>query len=572
MSKVYAHLGLVFISLFVSSYSSWLILELNQFTDARVHELRKRIRITSFNRHNQARIKGDDTFSYVKPSSFLAGKEVNKVTYEVHSKKDTFAFQEFHLALEEGAILRAIFAIDVPASKKNISVPESWKMTLVGHAHDWITLLDTLPPENRVSAMSEDSTLKKFYKGAYNFFQIAEQSLMADGYQAAYDSLLSLESEYADENNLSEKSIYYQALMTFASFVSQHRKSLHYQAIGIPRRYKDTLPDMSNFRPQDAKRYLINRYADAPVLLLNEAHNSGQHRAFVRSLLPGLYEKGFRFLALEALDHNDSTINGRGYPIQTSGFYVREPAFAQLIREAIALGYQVVPYEDTTSVFDPEQSAIERSNMRDQAQAQHLYNLISRHPDEKVLVLAGHAHIAKGSDENWIKMGQRLVDLLGQDIPSVECTLMREGYEPKNESGYYRAALQMANPERPFVLIDTTNNQPFVHPSYPEKYDLNVFFPRTDETNGYPDWLVTSKDFYYDFTVDQDFLRGKLFQVYNLQEWEQEHQKAIPINQVIIGQHERWKFRFFLPPGSYIGLVSGANHTPIYRKQFRVSN
>ncbi|MFY8111233.1 MAG: hypothetical protein ACOVKP_04415, partial [Flavobacterium sp.] len=93
-----------------------------------------------------------------------------------------------------------------------------------------------------------------------------------------------------------------------------------------------------NFKPQDAKKYILNRSKSEKLIILNEAHNNSRHRVFTTSLLKGLYKNGYRFLGLEML--GDTLINQRKFPIQENGIaYTNESQSANLIREAIKIGF-----------------------------------------------------------------------------------------------------------------------------------------------------------------------------------------------------------------------------------------
>ena len=51
----------------------------------------------------------------------------------------------------------------------------------------------------------------------------------------------------------------------------------------------------------NARNYILERSESAQILIINEAHHVAKHRTFTRSLLKGLYEKGYRYRGLEAL-------------------------------------------------------------------------------------------------------------------------------------------------------------------------------------------------------------------------------------------------------------------------------
>jgi hypothetical protein len=87
-----------------------------------------------------------------------------------------------------------------------------------------------------------------------------------------------------------------------------------------------------NFTPYPAVEYIVNRASAFHYLLINEAHYSSSNRAFTTGLLSSLWERGFRYLALETLSHEDLEIDERGYPTINSGYYLRDFVFGNMVR------------------------------------------------------------------------------------------------------------------------------------------------------------------------------------------------------------------------------------------------
>ncbi|AUD06073.1 hypothetical protein [Spirosoma pollinicola] len=89
-------------------------------------------------------------------------------------------------------------------------------------------------------------------------------------------------------------------------------------------KHADTLA-IQHSKPVPAQEYIIQRAQSEQLVIINEAHHNPPHRVFTASLLKGLYQAGFRYLAAETLYASDSTLNQRGYPLIGSGYYTREP-------------------------------------------------------------------------------------------------------------------------------------------------------------------------------------------------------------------------------------------------------
>ncbi|WP_460501655.1 hypothetical protein, partial [Hymenobacter agri] len=119
----------------------------------------------------------------------------------------------------------------------------------------------------------------------------------------------------------------------------------------------------------------------------------------------------FRYLALEALAAEDTAgVRRRGFPVGTSGFYLREPTLANLVREARRLGMHVVSYD----AFGAD---------REQNQARNLLAAtVQRNPNARVVVLAGHAHINERLNPQFKSMAQWFRELSGIDPFTIDQT------------------------------------------------------------------------------------------------------------------------------------------------------
>ena len=152
--------------------------------------------------------------------------------------------------------------------------------------------------------------------------------------------------------------------------------------------YSPTTADSTFYRsltPVDARDYILKRAKNEEIVIINEAHHNPKHRLFTKSLLRELYQNGFRYLGLEALD--DTQINTRKFPNQTSGFYTNEPEFGNLIHEAIQLGFTVFGYEATEFANAKE---------REIAQAKNILAFLGTQPKGKVLIHCGFDHAYEG--------------------------------------------------------------------------------------------------------------------------------------------------------------------------------
>lgn len=156
---------------------------------------------------------------------------------------------------------------------------------------------------------------------------------------------------------------------------------------GITPKPPATGPDAfpADLRCEPAVPALVAQSRDAQFVFINEAHHVPQTRLLTLALLRELRAVGFTHLAVEALHEPGPVLHARGYPVAATGKYTREPVFAELLREALRLGWRVVDYE-------PRQR--DGMEAREAGQADNLWNrTVGTDPDARVLVHAGYAHV-----------------------------------------------------------------------------------------------------------------------------------------------------------------------------------
>lgn len=242
-------------------------------------------------------------------------------------------------------------------------------------------------------------------------------------------------------------------------------------------------------RAMDAAEWIAAAADTARVVMVNERHHAAADRLLTLRLLPLLHARGFRYLAVEALSHEDSALNARPYPVDASGFYTNEPVFAEMLREARRLGFTLVPYEirdaqrgaDTTRT--PQQQ-------RDFSQAQNLVEAVFRDdPDARVLVHAGFGHIYETESPSWSPMAFYLRQLAGIDPLTVDQTALSERSAPVFEHPAYRAALAAGLlSDAPVVLTDADGT--LLAPTR-TPVDVQVFGPRARTHAGERHGLAT---------------------------------------------------------------------------------
>lgn len=147
------------------------------------------------------------------------------------------------------------------------------------------------------------------------------------------------------------------------------------------------IPSPDQWEPEEASEAIASLARNRSIVMVNEAHHDAQTRILTIKLLPKLRELGFRYFAVEALKDIASDMRKRGYPRQSDGSeYIHEPLYGEMLREAIRLGYVIVPYEAHTS----------DTQGREREQADNIFRRTFKiDRSAKVFVHAGYAHIDK---------------------------------------------------------------------------------------------------------------------------------------------------------------------------------
>ncbi|AGG88320.1 MULTISPECIES: hypothetical protein [Rhodanobacter] len=283
-----------------------------------------------------------------------------------------------------------------------------------------------------------------------------------------------------------------------------------------------TAPQADRWQAVDGVDAIAALARNRRLVMVNEAHHDGHTRELTLMLLPRLRAEGYTHFAAEALDRRDVPLMKRGYPVTSSGSeYLHEPLYGDIVREAIRLGYVIVPYEAVDAT----------PQGREDGQARNLYEQVFAHnPEAKLFVHAGYAHIDKqrGRIGSTRPMAMQLSKLSGLDPLSVDQTDVREE-NPENEAlayhafrhalrkyetltqtarqslnsngpgdlparpvtGIYTRIVATFHPSGPIALLRTADHTPWS--ARPGAYDLNIILPPanpvpSDYTQG-PLWL-----------------------------------------------------------------------------------
>ena len=164
------------------------------------------------------------------------------------------------------------------------------------------------------------------------------------------------------------------------------------------------------------------------VVIVNECHDGLRHcartRAVGRRMLPIAHEAGVYCLAMEALyepfaqDANES----RRIPRGGLGYLGQEDMRA-LMADALALGWDLLPYECDFKQWHGDTRSAAFANWRASEEARNIPEFLARQPgDQKLLVWCGNSHQRKTPQRypgvrgsTWVRLGQRFRELSSID-------------------------------------------------------------------------------------------------------------------------------------------------------------
>jgi hypothetical protein len=316
-------------------------------------------------------------------------------------------------------------------------------------------------------------------------------------------------------------------------------------------------------RAVDALPVVLAQAHGRQAVFLNESHGQSQTRAANYALLAGLRADGFDVLAMETLSSNkpvardathcsntslgDPDLPARGYAVTKSGYYSRDPVYAEMIREALRLGFRLVAYDSQVDGGVPA---------REQNEAENLACVFKDDPKARMVVVAGFSHIAEGKDF-WVPggaMAWRFRALSGIDPLTVDTTTQL--YLDAAKLSFPRSA----SAPRPvsFVLEDAHGT-----PYRTDNFDLVLYVPAAANRNDDGSSWLSLGGARKAAQVDLPACRGVMPCIVQARR-AGEQADAVPSDGCVVSA-QATGCRLFLRPGSYEVIALGAAEAVLAR-------
>jgi len=324
---------------------------------------------------------------------------------------------------------------------------------------------------------ADEESAKEYYEEVNKAFDRIHEATNGKTFSQQINALEGLSIEFSDNEAVYDNLL--QMKGTTYSFMGLHQQAL--MAFDRHDPTPEKLDDeVKNLDIKDAVDAIVEKSAERQIVMINEAHHVPQHRVLTYRLLKGLWEQGYRYLALEALAENAEKELADEYVSENAGYYIVEPIFANLIMHAQQLGFQLVSY-DYGSELSGGTEAREKSSAKNLRE-----KIFDNSPDAKVVIHVGYSHI---NEDGWL--AHYLKKSLELDPFTINQTAIAEKSEKKFEPEIYTWLVENRAFDEPVVL---TTNEGKLWSLIPEKYDVNVVWPRTKYNLSRPDWARLGRE------------------------------------------------------------------------------
>ena len=283
------------------------------------------------------------------------------------------------------------------------------------------------------------------------------------------------------------------------------------------------------------------------ITMINETHFDPVYRSVAHCFLSICYKQGYRYLAVETLKTTDTLLNKRKYPLlYETGFYSDEPLYGDFLRQAMKMGFTLVPYDD----FPQDGTS------RDEAQALNIINrTLKKDKKAKVLVFGGMGHIF--DKKGFHTMGWYFKEHSKIDPLTINFVYFPSRYSREQEGEAQRVFLDIADSfsiEKPLFLYDTIN----------EMYkgigtDIIAIIPRTKFIHQtIPSWKMNNDKIIYQ--IDRDFIELYGFEKGLLGAYLfSEKGKGVPIDQIEYKKTDKEVFLVLYPEKYLFQFDDGEN-------------
>ncbi len=344
---------------------------------------------------------------------------------------------------------------------------------------------------------------------------------------------------YQIESDLAAGKIYPTRAGLLYSLIGDYYNSNQYS--DIPVSWGVDRLDLDEHTTRDALPFIIEKAKEHSIVIISENHLKPQHRIFASETIRELSKIGFKHLGLETFANIsnkntllDETLSARGYPLNSplTGTYTLEPSMGILVRNAIALDYDLFAYEESEKI---------KGKDRDEIQADNIVRYLENNPNARIIIVCGLHHAI---ESNKVKRDGVfwMANYLTRKLSIDPLTIYQDNFTEKFIENEH-PALKNLRVRRPSVFVDENGEMV----KLTEHVDIEVIHPKTIYMNGRPDWLYRDQRYRPVAiklkTVDQNFPRI-------ISAFPQGERNSVPVDRIEL-KHKHDNKVLILKQGSY---------------------
>ena len=370
---------------------------------------------------------------------------------------------------------------------------------------------------------------------------LKKEALDAGNPLATYAAMLALDAQYRKSKIFG--GIYPEMRFNFEEFLGFPMSGVEAMSLPIFRRKTASVetPIPTSYQPESALKVIEREAQKTRLVIYGEEHHLPQTRSLYEPLLRALWHEGYHYLAAETFADDVMSPDFK-YPNYQSGYYTRDPVFANAVRLAKELGYKLVAYDTK------ERGPAGDASFRDRTQAENIKARIFDHdPQAKVFIIAGRGHASEETAAGgWTPMASVLKRLTGINPLTLYAQTMSQRLTAEEEDPLYRFATSHGLVKEPTIFVNRADGRLLGSSAY--SFDAYIFWPRIKIVDGRPDWMrqtLARKR----VEIPNQLLSGsglRLVQAFK----EGEPTSVIPIDQVIINDPGQRQV-LMLPRGRY---------------------
>lgn len=352
------------------------------------------------------------------------------------------------------------------------------------------------------------------------------------------------------------------------SFIGQYANKWHCNGTSTEQPNTVERNNLKNSKPLEAKKEILTIAEKEKVLFFNEYADHPQNRSFLSTMLEDLFQKGFTYLCLEDIVASDKELNNRAYPVINSGYYVKDPVYGDLVRRALAMGFEIVSYQPNNMQLKKASEIVKRSakysdpgllkqSAKDWSRAMNINRILKKDPAAKLIVLTSRGNIKEVNDKGFRSMAGWFQTFTNINPFTIEMRTFTE--KCKTEEHPLYAVRTVKTPS-----VFYYKNERFISKELNtiteqtgKFVDMQVYFPRSSYRNDRPTWLEQGGYRTYQEVNPDKYGMSTPCMVMAFKKGE-DLSFAVPMDVIELG-YTKTRTSLLLPVGEYILLLNDGN-------------